>query len=95
MQKRVDTLIAEFPKDTFDAKKLDLNGGGKTPHEGMEHMAAFDTALLGVLKPEQREKLAAGLERMGNRPNRYLEAPELGPPYSGQDEDSAGARHER
>jgi Spy/CpxP family protein refolding chaperone len=70
-QKRVDTLLVEFVKDPFDAKKLDLSsGGGKTPHENEEMQATFIGNLLPILHPDQREKLAVRTERSGNRPNR-------------------------
>jgi len=72
-QKRVDTLLTEFAKDTFDAKKLDVTMGGKTPHDGMERTANFTTGLIAILHPDQREKLAVRTERMGNRPGRNFE----------------------
>jgi Spy/CpxP family protein refolding chaperone len=69
-QKRVDALLAEFVKDPFDAKKLDLSMGGKTPHEYEESQASFVASLLPILHPDQREKLAVRTERNGNRPGR-------------------------
>lgn len=72
-QKRVDTLLTEFTKDTFDAKKLDVTMGGKTPHDGVERTANFTAGLLTILHPDQREKLAARTERMGSRPGRSME----------------------
>ena len=72
-QKRVDALLTEFARDTFDAKKLDTTMGGKTPHDGMERTATFTTALIAILHPDQREKLAVRTERMGNRPGRNFD----------------------
>ena len=48
-QKRIDTLLMEFTKDTFDAKKLDVTMGGKTPHDGVERTANFTAGLLTIL----------------------------------------------
>lgn len=72
-QKRVDTLLTEFAKDTFDAKKLDMTMGGKTPHDGVERTATFTAGMIAILHPDQREKLAVRTERMGNRPGRNFE----------------------
>jgi Spy/CpxP family protein refolding chaperone len=72
-QKRVDTLLTEFAKDTFDAKKLDMGMGGKTPHDGMERTATFTTGLIAILHPDQREKLAVRTERMSSRPGRSFD----------------------
>lgn len=60
-KKRTDALLTAFEADAFDAKKLDLTGppAGKA----MAAHVQFLTGLLPVLKPEQREKLAAGLEK--------------------------------
>lgn len=92
-QKRVDTLLAEFPKDSFDAKKLDLSqGNGKTPHDSLERQATFTAALLGILHPDQREKLAVRTERAGNRPGRNFEETDFGPSTGGPDDDTAAAR---
>jgi hypothetical protein len=91
-QKRIDTLLAEFEKDTFDPKKLDLSQGGKTPHESAERQATFVAGLLNVLHPDQREKLAVRTERMANRPGRNFEDSELGSPQGGPDDDTAAAR---
>lgn len=88
-QKRVDTLLAEFVKDTFDSKTLDLSqGSGKTPHESLERQATFTSALLSILHPDQREKLALRAERMANRPGRNFDESEFGP-QGGPDDDTA------
>jgi Spy/CpxP family protein refolding chaperone len=72
-QKRVDTLLTEFAKDAFEAKKVDTGMGAKSPHEAMERTATFDAALVALLHPDQREKLAVQTERRGNRPTRSFE----------------------
>lgn len=72
-QKRVDAVLGEFTKDSFDAKKVNLSTGAKTPHEPAEHTAAFTASLLGILHPDQREKLAMRTERLINRPSRNFE----------------------
>jgi Spy/CpxP family protein refolding chaperone len=72
-RKRVDDLLGEFTKDTFDAKKVDLTTGAKTPHDAAAHGASFTSGLLGILHPDQREKLAMRAERASNRPSRNYE----------------------
>ncbi len=72
-QKRVDAMLTAFAADPFDAKKVDLTTGGKSPHEGLEHTATFDAGLIGILHPDQREKLAVRTERQANRPMRNFE----------------------
>lgn len=72
-QKRVDAMLGEFTTDSFDAKKVDLTTGAKTPHDSAEHTAAFIAGLLGILHPDQREKLAMRTERVSNRPSRNFE----------------------
>jgi Spy/CpxP family protein refolding chaperone len=86
-QKQLETLLGEFAKDTFDAKKVDLaQGGAKTPHEQIEHHASFVGQLLPILHPDQREKLAVQTERMANRPGRYFDEMEQGSSAGGPDE---------
>jgi hypothetical protein len=89
-QKRVEALLTEFTKDTFDAKKVDLTMGTKTPHDGAEHNAAFTGALLGILHPDQREKLATRTERMSNRPSRNFDDIDNG--LGGSEEEPMGPR---
>jgi Spy/CpxP family protein refolding chaperone len=72
-QKRVETLLGEFGKDAFDAKKVDLTPSAKAPHEAAEHTANFTASLVGILHPDQREKLAMRAERASNRPSRNFE----------------------
>ncbi len=91
MQKRVDALLATFPKDTFDAKKADLAvPPGKTPHDRLEAAATFATALVPLLRPDQVSKFAEQTERMGSRPERYFEDIEHGPPSPGGGDEPGG-----
>ena len=62
MKKRNEALLTAFEADTFDAKKVDLSMPGK-PRDRMKSHMAFTTGLLAILKPEQREKLAASMEK--------------------------------
>lgn len=63
-KKRMDALLTAFEADAFDAKKQDVSMmGGKKPHEMMDQQVQFLTQLLPILKPEQREKLAASMEK--------------------------------
>ena len=88
-QKRVDTLLADFPKDTFDAKKAELTAPpGKTPHDRLDQAATFAMGLLPILKPDQVTKFADQTERMGNRPERYFEDIDHGPPPAGPVDES-------
>lgn len=92
-QKRVDTLLAEFTKDPFDAKKLDLSmGGGKTPHDAEEAQAAFVGGLLPLLHPDQREKLAVRTERGGTRPGRGGDDMDMALPFGVDDDMGAASR---
>ncbi len=64
LKKRQDALLTAFASPSFDAKKADLTLlPGKTAHDPMDHMAAFFTQLLPVLHPDQRDKLAASMDR--------------------------------
>jgi Spy/CpxP family protein refolding chaperone len=63
-KKRTDALLAAFASDTFDGKKVDLTLlPGKTAHDAMDHMAAFFTQIMPVLRPDQRERLGNALDR--------------------------------
>jgi Spy/CpxP family protein refolding chaperone len=63
-KKRTEALLTGFASDAFDAKAADLKIlPGKTAHETTDHMVAFFTALLPVLHPDQRDKLAATMDR--------------------------------
>lgn len=78
MKKKMDAVLDAFEKDTFDAKKLeqpmDGHGGGK----GMM-MGAMDpkkmNEVLAILKPEQREKLAAKMVHMDHKGPGKMNAP--------------------
>jgi Spy/CpxP family protein refolding chaperone len=62
-KKSTDALLTDFEKDTFDAKKNELyTGANKKGHMGLQHEVDFLSQLVPVLKPEQRDKLAARLE---------------------------------
>lgn len=62
-KKRMDALLTAFEGDTFDAKKLELAGPGKKLRDRLEHHLQFLSQLVPVLKPEQREKLAAAMQK--------------------------------
>jgi Spy/CpxP family protein refolding chaperone len=68
-KKKLDAVLTAFDADTFDAKKLDLGGmptavmAKKGKGGAMAHEVGFLTQLLPILKPEQREKLAASMEK--------------------------------
>jgi Spy/CpxP family protein refolding chaperone len=63
-KKRMDALLTSFAGASFDAKKADLQIlPGKTAHDPVDHMAAFFTQLLPILHPDQRDKLAASMDR--------------------------------
>ena len=64
-KKQHDAALSAFEADVFDAKKLEGIGGpatknGRGPLFGE---VSFLTQLLPVLRPEQREKLAASMDR--------------------------------
>ncbi len=64
LKKRQDALLTAFASSSFDAKKADLTMlPGKTQHDPMDHMATFFTQLLPILHPDQRDKLAATMDR--------------------------------
>lgn len=92
VQKQVDTLLTDFAKDPFDAKKEALAPpAGKTPHDGLEKQATLATAMLGILKGDQIDKYADRLdrtrERLGYVPNYDQGAPS---PWGGQDDRGPG-----
>jgi hypothetical protein len=74
MQKRVDALLAAFPKDSFDAKKVDLSGpAGRSPHDRLDEAAVFAAGLLPILRIGQIARFAEQTERAGMRPERIIE----------------------
>ena len=87
MKKRMDALLAAFEKDTFSAAKLEFGADAKRHREMAKKKAEYLNALLGVLKPEQRDKLAAtvddgprGGRGSGPRGPRRMRSPGSGPP---------------
>jgi Spy/CpxP family protein refolding chaperone len=80
MKKRVESLLTAFAGTTFDAKKADLTIlPGKTAHDPLDHMVALFTQLLPILHPDQRDKLAASVDR----PFGAHDAPGAVPPPTG------------
>lgn len=65
MQKRMDALLVAFDKDVFSAAKLDFGADAKRYRESTKKKVEYLNALLGVIKPEQRDKLAATVEDAG------------------------------
>jgi Spy/CpxP family protein refolding chaperone len=61
-QKKVDAMLVAFEKDTFDAKKLDAFDAKKV-RAPMEQETHLLVGLVPILKPEQREKLVAKMEK--------------------------------
>jgi Spy/CpxP family protein refolding chaperone len=62
MKKHVEALLTAFEADKLDAKKLDAFDAKKA-RGPMEAETKLLTQLLPILKPEQREKLAARMEK--------------------------------
>jgi Spy/CpxP family protein refolding chaperone len=62
MKKRTETLLAAFEKDGFDAKKADAFDVKKS-RVALEEETKLLQQILPILKPEQREKLAAKMEK--------------------------------
>lgn len=62
VKKQYEALAKEFEKDTFDAKKLDLFKS-KALRQPLEDRTKLVEKLTKLLKPEQREKLAAKIEK--------------------------------
>jgi Spy/CpxP family protein refolding chaperone len=61
-KKRMDALLGAFEKDAFDAKKI--NAFESKKHRGaLEEETKLLSQVLPILKPEQREKLAAKMEK--------------------------------
>jgi Spy/CpxP family protein refolding chaperone len=61
MKKRTDAVLTAFEGEGFDAKKLDI--GPAPTGKAMAAHTQFLTALVPLLKPDQREKLAASVEK--------------------------------
>lgn len=62
MKKKSEALLAAFEKDTFDAKKVDAFDAKKA-RAPMEAETKVVSAIVPILKPEQREKLAAKMDK--------------------------------
>jgi Spy/CpxP family protein refolding chaperone len=64
MTRRMNATLVAFEGEGFSAKKLDLTSGspGKML-DAMEQHAKFVSLLLPILKPDQRAKLAANMEK--------------------------------
>lgn len=62
MKKKADALLTAFEKDTFDAKKVDAFDAKKV-RAPMDQETKLLAQLVTILKPEQREKLAARMEK--------------------------------
>ena len=65
---RMDALLTAFEADTFDAKTAvpaPPMAPGDMIREGTDREVAFLTKLLPILRPDQREKLASGMESHG------------------------------
>ena len=62
-KKNLDGLLGDFEKDKFDAKKSDFyTQADKKGHNGVQNEVDFMSQLVPVLRPDQRDKLAAHLE---------------------------------
>jgi Spy/CpxP family protein refolding chaperone len=72
MKKRTDAVLAAFEGDGFDAAKVDLSTApDRKMGESMDRRERFLSQLLPLLKPEQREKLAASMDKPpAQRPGR-------------------------
>jgi hypothetical protein len=62
MSKQMAAVLMAFQTDTFDASKA-LAPMLKTSHDAVDRQIAFTGQLLGVLKPEQRERFATSTMR--------------------------------
>ena len=60
-KKHLEALLAAFEKDGFDAKKVPTRDPKKVRGPFLEQAKVFEK-LVPILKPEQREKLASGME---------------------------------
>lgn len=61
-KKRSEKLYTEFEKEKFDATKLELTAKS-TMRDHAKSMVDWVNSLLKIVKPEQRDKLAATIER--------------------------------
>jgi hypothetical protein len=73
-QRRLDALLAAFPRDAFDARNLDLSGpAGRAPHERFDRAAVFARGLVPILRLGQLARFAEQTERAGRPPERILD----------------------
>jgi len=86
MKTRTDAVLTAFEADGFDARKLEL--GPAAAAKGAAQHAQFLAALLPILKPEQREKLAAGMEK-GEKGPRGAHGDDGAPAEEGAAEETA------
>lgn len=75
MKKKMDAFLDAFEKDGFDAKKLDP-AEDQMPFMRGPHDPKAMNEFLAILKPEQREKLAAKMEKKGG----HKGGPKMGGP---------------
>jgi hypothetical protein len=82
-KKRAAALLTAFEGEGFDAKTLERAAApAHKPGDAMDRHVQFLVKLLPILKPEQREKLAASMDR----PRRHGG----GPPFAWHDQPRAG-----
>ncbi|MBI5534727.1 MAG: Spy/CpxP family protein refolding chaperone [Deltaproteobacteria bacterium] len=81
MKKRLDALLTAFEGDSFDAKKLEVPAMAGKMTEMMDQQAQFLSLVLPILKPEQREKMAANMDKQTVR--RGPGGGPMGPPMGG------------
>jgi hypothetical protein len=68
-QRRLDTILSGFASDTFDARSV-LPAAAQIADMVRQHTdreVAWLTKLVPILRPDQREKLAASIESRGVR----------------------------
>lgn len=70
-KKYMDDLLAGFENDGFDATKID-SGEAKRRFSAFSETVKFVRQLLPILKPEQREKLAAKFDRDAGMGERHM-----------------------
>jgi Spy/CpxP family protein refolding chaperone len=62
-QSRMDALLTAFQQDSFDANTLATPKPDKSPREFVHRHVVFVSQLLPILRPDQREKLAAKMDQ--------------------------------
>ena len=78
-KKHADDFIAAFEQADYDAKtQTDSPDAGASAHEQMEKEVHFLSQLVAILKPDQREKLAA--ERSPGAQGQHHMMPGMGGP---------------